>query len=594
MVSDELSSLREISEIISSSLQLHEVFDQVMRVLASHLGIAHGRLIIHDVARGQLKIQTAHGLSPDERSRGFYAIGEGITGQVFATGKGWVVPDVRKEPAYLDRTGSLKELPEPYSFICLPITSEGRTIGVLSVDKPFVDDESLERDRRLLTIVTAMISQAVRIHGMVHREKEELLEELVQLRKTLSDRYQFANIVGSSPAMLEVYRTIDQVARTRATVLLIGETGTGKEMIAKAIHFNSDRREKAFIRVNCGALSGQLLESELFGHVKGAFTGAVRDNIGRFEAADGGTLFLDEIGTLEMGLQVKLLRVLQEREFERVGDHHTMSTDVRIIAATNANLEEEIRNRRFREDLYYRLNVVSIRLPPLRERREDIPQLIDHFLDKYNAENDRPLRKISQDLLNLLLRYPWPGNVRELENVIERAVVLSRGEHFTEDLLPLTLRSFAEQSRPALRGETPEQLLRRVVIDAMDAGSRKRWGLLAKGAAAAENGAGASDGEAGKPGTAVADAGKGADEPSIWDTVTGQLERALIQEALQRCGCVKIKAADYLGINRNTLNKKYHDLGLDSWSPEPITTIEEPSGPPRIYDPFEVLRKRIT
>lgn len=526
---DHLTVLREISEIISSSLQLNEVFDRVMRVLAHHLGIERGRLIIYDVAKEQLKIQTAHGLSPEEQSRGFYAIGEGITGQVYASGQGRVVPDVRDDPDYLDRTGKLKNLPIPYSFICLPITSEGQTIGVISMDKRFVSDEQLTRDRRILGVVTAMIAQAVRIHSMVHREKDHLIEEIAELRRTMGDRYKFGNIVGSSPAMMEVYRVIDQVARTRATVLLIGETGTGKEMIAKAVHYNSDRKDKPFIRVNCGALTGTLLESELFGHVKGSFTGAIKDKIGRFEAADGGTLFLDEIGTLDTSLQVKLLRVLQEREFERVGDTHTMAVDVRIIAATNLDLEEEVRQKKFRDDLYYRLNVVAIRLPPLRERREDMPTLIDHFLDKYNALNNRGLRKISRDLLNLLLRYPWPGNVRELENVIERAVVLSRDEHFTEDLLPLTLKSFAEQLRPLSRGESTDELLKRIVVHAMDT--------------------------------------PGIEGQSIWDRVTQQLERTLIEEALIRCDSVKLKAADYLGINRNTLNKKYHDLGLDGSTP---------------------------
>ena len=215
--------------------------------------------------------------------------------------------------------------------------------------------------------------------------------------------------------MQEVFATVGQVANSRATVLLLGETGTGKEMIAKAIHYNSPRRNNSFVRVNCGALTGTLLESELFGHVRGSFTGAIKDKIGRFGVADGGTIFLDEIGTLEPELQVKLLRVLQEREFERVGDTHTVKIDVRVIAATNVDLQEEVAKNKFREDLFYRLNVVSIYLPPLRNRREDIGKLIDHFLDKYNTVNDRKLRRISKDMMATLLRYPWPGNVRELE-----------------------------------------------------------------------------------------------------------------------------------------------------------------------------------
>ncbi len=519
--------LAEVSEIMGSSLELRRVFDRVMRVLVARMGIEKGRLVILDDVTGQLRIEAAHGLKPDEQRRGVYAIGEGITGSVFQTGKARVIPDVRQEPAYLDRTGGLRNRPDPYSFICLPITSDNQTIGVLSMDKLFTDQDSLERDLRVLTVVTAMISQTVRINWMAYREKAELADELAELRKQLGERYQFSNIIGASPAMMEIFQTIDQIARTRATVLLTGETGTGKEMFAKAIHYNSDRREQPFIRVNCGALSGQLLESELFGHVKGAFTGAIRDKIGRFEAANGGTLFLDEIATLETALQVKLLRVLQEREFERVGDHRTFSSDVRIIAASNLDLEQEVKAKRFRDDLYYRLNVVAIRLPALRERRADIPALIDHFLDKYNNENQRSLRKISRDLLNMLSRYPWPGNVRELENAIERAVVLSRSEHFTEDLLPLSIRAFAEQNRSATRPASPEDLAAKLVTETMDNAPTDETG-------------------------------------QIWDQITERLERVLIEEALRRCGGVKIKAADYLGINRNTLNKKYKELGLVS------------------------------
>jgi len=521
----ELNILRDISRILGSSLELKRIFDRIMRVLVAELGIERGRLVILDEITGQLRIEVGHGLTADELARGIYAIGEGVTGGVYATGKPRIIADVSKEPDYLDRTGGKGNKDKAYSLICLPISGEGRTIGVLSVDKPFVDMDVLEHDFRLLTIVGAMIAQAVLINNMVNREKEELVEELVELRKTMHDRYQFTNIVGSSPAMMEVFGTIDQVARTRATVLLIGETGTGKEMIAKAIHYNSDRKDKPFVRVNCGALSGQLLESELFGHVKGAFTGAIRDKIGRFQAAHGGTLFLDEITTLDVQLQVKLLRVLQEREFERVGDHHTISTDVRIIAAANTDLEEEVKTKRFREDLFYRLNVVAIRMPPLRERRGDIPLLIDHFLNKHNSDNSRCLRKISRDLLNHLIRYSWPGNVRELENAVERAVVLSHDENFTLDLLPLSVRSFIEGGRSASEPGSPEDLMRELVCRVMDEEGEHNAG-------------------------------------DLWNRITSSMEHLMLEEALRRCKGVKIKAADYLGINRNTLNKKYLEMGL--------------------------------
>ncbi len=342
----------------------------------------------------------------------------------------------------------------------------------------------------------------------------------------MRDRYRFENIIGDSPAMHDVFATVGQVADSRATVLLLGETGTGKEMIAKAIHYNSPRRERPFVRVNCGAMTSTLLESELFGHVKGSFTGAIRDKIGRFEAADGGTIFLDEIATIEPHLQVKLLRVLQEREFERVGDTNTVKVDVRVIAATNVDLQEEVAKGNFREDLFYRLNVVSIYLPPLRNRREDIPRLIDYFLDKYNADNGRRLKRISRDMLNILLRYPWPGNVRELENAIQRAVVLSRDEDFTEDLLPLAVKMFAQQRRMSQSSESIEQLTRRLAEQAV-ADYELREG-------------------------------------EVYQLVVDQVEHALLERALERCGGVKTRAADFLGINRNTLNKKVKDLGIET------------------------------
>jgi Nif-specific regulatory protein len=408
----------------------------------------------------------------------------------------------------------------------VPIKIEGRTAGALSVDKPLTSEQDLRGDQVFLEIVSAFLAQAIQINRMVMRQKEELLEENAQLRAQVRDRYRFENIIGDSPAMHEVFATVGQVANSRATVLLLGETGTGKEMIAKAIHYNSPRRERPFIRVNCGALTGTLLESELFGHVKGSFTGAIRDKIGRFEAADGGTIFLDEIGTLEPQLQVKLLRVLQEREFERVGDTQTMKVDVRVIAATNVDLQEEVAKSNFREDLFYRLNVVSVYLPPLRNRREDIPRLIDHFLDKYNAMNERRLRRISRDMLNVLLRYPWPGNVRELENSIERAVVLSNDEDFTEDLLPLSVRMFAAQRRNTQSSESIETIARRLSEQAVVDYELR--------------------------------------EGHIYQLVIDQIEHALIERALGKCGGVKTKAADFLGINRNTLNKKVKELGIEA------------------------------
>jgi Nif-specific regulatory protein len=524
----ELSILTEIGALLSSTLELRDAFGKVMQIISDKLNMHRGTLVLLDESTGRLRTEAAIGLTDEEIARGKYALGEGITGNVVATGRPRVIPDLRNEPDFLNRTGRLTPEGRAHavSYICVPIKIGGRTAGALAVDKPFVSDEQLRSDHTFLDIIAAFLAQAIQINRMVMRQKEELLEENAQLRAQVRDRYRFENIIGDSPAMHDVFATVGQVANSRATVLLLGETGTGKEMIAKAIHYNSPRKERPFVRVNCGALTGTLLESELFGHVKGSFTGAIRDKIGRFEAADGGTIFLDEIGTLEPQLQVKLLRVLQEREFERVGDTQTIKVDVRVIAATNVDLQEEVAKAQFREDLFYRLNVVSVYLPPLRNRREDIPRLIDYFLDKYNQLNERRLRRISRDMLNVLLRYPWPGNVRELENAIERAVVLSNDEDFTEDLLPLSVRMFAAQRRNSQASESIETLTKRLAEQSV-ADYELREG-------------------------------------EIYQLVIDQIERALIERALAKCANVKTKAADFLGINRNTLNKKVKDLGIEA------------------------------
>jgi transcriptional regulator with PAS, ATPase and Fis domain len=331
-------------------------------------------------------------------------------------------------------------------------------------------------------------------------------------------------IIGSSAAMRSVYRLTRQVARSRASVLLLGETGTGKELIAHAIHALSQRRNRPFVRVNCGALSESLLESELFGHVRGAFTGAIDNRTGRFEAAHTGTIFLDEINSTTTHLQVKLLRALQEREFERVGDTTTIRVDTRVIAASNRELLEEVAAGRFREDLYYRLNVVPIYLPPLRERREDIPELVAHFLELYNEQNDRYVVHIEPKALTALQAYEWPGNVRELQNYVERAVVMATGDELTIDLLPLNL----AKGRPARR-----------------LGASLDFDSLAE--QLVEVGLGTA----------------GNDALDVHSRIVDRVEREVIAQVLTECRGIQIKAASRLGINRNTLHKKLKQYNLD-------------------------------
>jgi len=378
------------------------------------------------------------------------------------------------------------------------------------------------KDERLLQIIASLVSQAIKINRMVMVERERLQVENLRLRKDLQSKYKFGNIVAASGPMQDAVATAGAVADSNATVLIHGESGTGKELIASVLHYNSRRANRPFVKVNCGALSENLLESELFGHVRGAFTGAVADRMGRFEMAQGGTIFLDEIGCTDERLQVKLLRVLQEKEFERVGSAETIKVDVRVVAATNANLEELIERGQFRADLYYRLNVISIFIPPLRERREAIPFLVEHFLAKYCQEYGKNVRRISREVLDALMEYNWPGNVRELESCIERAIVLSRDGTITMDLLPVSIRNFREIHGRTGPGGPPEEVVGRMV------------------------------------GSLLASAGGN----QLHQRVMGRLEKALIEQVLHLTGGVQTKSAELLGLSRNTLRRKMRDYGL--------------------------------
>lgn len=436
----ELSTLYEIAKRLGSSVDPRVTLTSILEILAESMGMSRGTLTLLDPETKQLYIELAHGLTPEEKSRGVYRIGEGITGKVVETGEPIIVPDIGKEPLFLNRTRSRGDIKrENISFICVPVKVKGDTIGVLSVDRLFIDKSvSLDEDVRILTVVTSLIGQAFTTAKMVELEKKNLIKEKLSLQRELKSPYRFANIVFVSDKMREILDSAWRVSQSKATVLLRGESGTGKELIARTIHYHSKRCDKSFISVNCAAIPDTLIESDLFGHVKGSFTGAVNDKKGRFEMADEGTLFLDEIGDIPPSTQVKLLRVLQERRFERVGGSKGITVDVRIIAATNRNLEDAVKEGKFREDLYYRLNVVPIRIPSLRERKEDIPPLVGHFLQLYNEENGRDV-KISNEALDTLLIYDWPGNVRELENCIERMIVMAKNDLIMTEDVPITI-----------------------------------------------------------------------------------------------------------------------------------------------------------
>ena len=436
-----LSTLLEASQALSGTLDLSEALQRVLEILGRHHGAVRSSVVLLNEESGEIELEASAGaVDPTRRVR--YRIGEGITGQVLQTGKPIVVPRVSREPQFLNRLSERPELREQeLSFISAPIALEGRTIGAVSIDLRFKADRDYNRTAKFLGVVGSMIGQAVRVHRLIQADRQRLVEENTHLRQELQERYDFSNLVGTSGPMRQVYEQVAQVARTNTTVLLRGESGTGKELIAHAIHYNSARAKKPFIKVSCAALPQDLIESELFGYEKGAFTGAHQAKKGRFELAEGGSLFLDEIGELNLNTQVKLLRVLQEREFERLGSTQTIRANIRLIAATNKDLEKAIAAGEFREDLYYRLNVFSIFVPALRERKTDITLLADYFIDKFSREHGKKVKRISTPAIDMLASYHWPGNVRELSNAIERAVVVCDGQVLHAHHLPPTLQT---------------------------------------------------------------------------------------------------------------------------------------------------------
>ena len=434
-------TLVDISQAFTGSDELGRALFRVLETLERHHDALKAAYVFRDPDTDELVIEAGIGITSDGlRSR--YKPGEGIIGRVVQSAKPIVVPDVSREPLFLNRASRRRNLQGVgLSFVCVPILYGRGAIGALGVELERQPDRDFEELVSFLEVVAAMTAQAVKADRFAEAERRRLLDENTHLRLELKERYELANLVGNSGPMRQVYEQVAQVASTNTTVLIRGESGTGKELIAHAIHYNSERARKPFIKVNCAALPASLIESELFGHEQGAFTGAQRRKQGRFELADGGTLFLDEIGDLDIATQVTLLRVLQEREFERVGGTETLKVNVRVIAATNKNLEQAIEERSFREDLYYRLNVFAIFVPALRERKTDIMLLADFFLSKYAREHRRSIKRISTPAIDMLVSYHWPGNVRELENTVERAVLVCDGNVIHGHHLPPALQT---------------------------------------------------------------------------------------------------------------------------------------------------------
>jgi Nif-specific regulatory protein len=428
----ELITVYEICRILGASLDTQRTFRSALNVLAAHLGLPRAMIVRPDESGEMLKVHASVGLSRDQEQRGLWQPGEGVIGRVYASGLPMVVPDVANTPEFIDRTGAFGAQDDRMmAFVVVPLKTDQSIVGVLAAQRVVEGGARLTEDQRIVTMVATLLAQSASLHDAVRDEHLRLQLETTRLQKALKreprGHYTLDNVIGESRAMQQVFVEVHQAAPSRATVLLRGESGTGKEAIARAIHHHSQRKDGPFVKVNCAALTETLLESELFGHEKGAFTGASGERKGRFELAHGGTLFLDEIGDISAAFQAKLLRVLQEREFERVGGNKAVKVDVRLIFATNRDLEKMVQRGDYRADLYYRINVVSIFLPPLRERRSDIPPLVNHFVERFNRENRREL-KVTPQAMEVLTACYWPGNVRELENCIERTATMVRGD----------------------------------------------------------------------------------------------------------------------------------------------------------------------
>jgi Nif-specific regulatory protein len=468
---EQVTLFYEISHTLNEHLDLKKALYKVLDLLSSSMDMVRGTVSILNPLRNEISIEVAHSLSPSTIERVKYKLGEGITGRVIQSGKAVTIPKISEEPDFLDRTASRKRKKgtQELSFICVPIKKGKQVIGALSVDRIYEKGYALKEGERLLSIVATMIAQHVINLETIRREKDQLRNENKRLRNELENKYRITNIIGNSNKMREVYQMISQVCKSNATVLVRGESGTGKELVANSVHYNSHRAKGPFVKVNCAAIPANLIESELFGHEKGAFTGAIKQKLGKFELAHKGTIFLDEIGSIGLDVQANLLRVLQEKEFERVGGQRTLKVDVRIVAATNKNLENAVEEGTFRGDLYYRLNVFPIYMPPLRERKTDILLLADFFLEKYTKENDKEIKRFSTPAIDMLMAYHWPGNVRELENCIERSVLLCDGGVVHSYHLPPTLQTGTESGTlPQLSLEDAvANLEREMIIDAL-------------------------------------------------------------------------------------------------------------------------------
>lgn len=441
LTTKELMTLYETAMLVSNSQNLVSSLEKALLTLKNRLHLE--KCVIHTLSDEVLSVYACIDFNKHQKELAIYKLGEGATGFAAQSKEPVVIENLHNDILFLNKSGNRDQ--NAISYIAVPMLVDQEVIGVLGANITKTTAMDFESTVRLLSILSSIFAQSIHSHEMHLREKERLKElKLYYKMEWDSKVHNFGDIIGESPKMKSVFKVIERIAESNVTVLVRGETGTGKELVAAAIHKRSKRKDEPFVKLNCAAITDTLIESELFGHEKGAFTDAKEARKGRFELADGGTLFLDEIGDISASAQVKLLRVLQEREFERVGGSKTIKVNVRLVAATNRNLEEMVKNGTFREDLYYRLNVIPIDLPPLRERGDDIEQLVNFFLQK-SMNNHKKRVVITEEAMEILSQYSWPGNVRELENTIERIVLMGSEEGISADEMLLLLPAFNQK-----------------------------------------------------------------------------------------------------------------------------------------------------
>jgi len=524
-----LEVLLQISGVLGKYADVKLFFEEVIRILADKLGVRRAAIYLYDSVTNELSVAASLNYSSDEIARGRYSPGEGATGKAFKQRKAIAIADVSQDSQFLNKTGHQRE--ESVSFFAAPFFEGGDVMhsnqalagGVFNFEIKFQSQSKHEDYQFLAQILSSLFGQALQIEKLVQQSSREVKEENIILRRQLKSTFEFENIVGAHPRMTELFARMKMAADSASAVLITGESGTGKELIASALHQNSIRSANPLVKINCAAIPADLLESELFGYARGAFTGAVDDYKGKLLAAHKGTLFLDEIGELDLKLQAKLLRVLQEKEFSPLGSNKVIKVDVRIIAATNANLENAVKEKTFREDLFYRLNVVRLSIPPLRERMSDLPLLIQHLLEKICQRNGKKIQRVTEAAFKKLQTYSFPGNIRELENILERAVVLNTKSEVDAEDIQLGEGAVIAGSEPVAAANQPQAFdLRSYLKDEI---ARTPTG-------------------------------------EIFEAVIGGVEKELLRILLNQNQFNKRKTAEALGLNRVTLDKKIQQYGL--------------------------------